>query len=222
MSLLKRIFKGLQGRANDELENLADMSLVQELEQRIRDVKSDQEKVNEHTAESIGSMKVVEAEVARLKEDMDKYKSKLKEVVAEKGKDHELVGKIIEKLNSIKSTLEISEKTVEEKRKLVEKLKSQKRVNENSIKKMEIEVQSLKDQEKLISAKKANASLRSNVDGTVRTAADSMNRLKEKQAKELAMLDAAEELSESSNMSLDDEIEKSIGSGSSSVDDWLD
>lgn len=222
MSIFKRIFKGLQGRANDELENIADMSLIQEIEQRIRDVKSEQSKVDENTAESIGSMKVAEKNLAEVVDSIDKYKEKLKQVVAEKGKEDELVEKIIEKLNGLKNTMEVNKKIVEEKSKLVEALKSQKRKNENAIKQMELEIQSLKDQQKLIEAKKANASLRSNVNGTVNTAADAMDRLRKKQEKNIAMLDAAEELSVSSDVSLDDEIENAVGKSGSSVDDWLD
>lgn len=222
MSILNRVFKGFQGRANDGLEKIADLNLIPEIEQRIRDVKSKQSKVDDYTASTIGEKKVLEDKQQKLSDKMDSFKSKLKEVVGQHGKEHELVLKIVNELNILKTTMESNQQIIDEKNKTIEELKSQKRKNENSIKQMEFEIQSLKDQQKLIEAKEANANLRSNVGGTVNTAADAVSRLREKQAAQLAKLEAADSLSVEAAVSLEDEIDTVLGSNkSTNIDEWL-
>ena len=220
-SWVSRLFKGAQGKVNEAGEAAADAVLIPELEQRIRDAKTKKDEVRDSAAKMQANLKLSQDKAAKLAEKIEEEKEKTRALIQAQGQDHKLVPEMLSRIRSLQTELETTEQLKATQEKAASDLKAAYNKVESDIKAHEQRIVMLKSQQQVIEARKSTSSASSAFGSSLGSASESMERLEKKQAEDLAILEARESMSDSSQ-DLDAELAAmGIGSDAKSNDDLL-
>lgn len=233
MSLVKKIMTALRGHATEAGEAIVDSQAFTILEQEIKDAKNNLKSAEKNLAQTMADKKIQEKEVESIESQISDYEVKMKGIVEkldassseeEKQKYQTLAERVYDEIKPLETDVE-SRKTIIAN--LEQSIKTTKeRINKTNrlIKTRESEISSLKATENL---NKAQRSAQENLSGAIGTGGamnDTMDRIRNRQTRERAMLESEEELAnERSGASLDKELEAAgIGGEKESVSDYMD
>lgn len=220
MSLFKKLFTFGRAIKAEMEEEFTDAQAIRLLEQHIRDARQAMDQAGRSRIELAGKKKLAESKVESLKAEISKYENFAVEALS-KG-DEALAGEVAEKiaaletqftedkahLDTIKADFARIEVTI---------TKSKKQLTE-----MERQLAQVKATEAVQKAQEQIAATSINANSKVANAAESLQRIKNKQAEKQAKLEAAEELADDGN-----ELEKKlkaagIGGSTSSANSVLE
>lgn len=221
MNIWAKMMTALRGGVNEAGEAVVDSQALRILDQEVRDASEELKQSKESLVAIIARQKVAEEKVAKLKSDITEYEGYALKAL-EKGDDtlaHEVAQKIADFENQLVSEQEAATGYAEN----AEKLKSAIKVAEANIKRLKQQVDTVKATDSVQRAQKTVADRHSGANSKMRTAMDSLERIKEKQSLNAAKMNAASELSaETSESSLQEKLEQAgITSGEKQADDVL-
>lgn len=220
MGLLKKMSTAFRGMAYEAGEEFVDSNAVRIFEQEIRDAREELNKAKTALSELMGKRKVQENEVKRLEEAKQKYLAAAEQALAQTNETlalecAERVAELDEELEGPKTL--VADFTTQEKQ-----LHNWVKQSENNLKRIERQLDSVKATEQVQKARAAVAAKYSGTSSGLTNAADSLERIKKKQAERTAQFDAAQELADTGTSDLDAKLNKAgIGSTKKSAQEIL-
>ena len=217
-SLLKKMSTAVRGLANEAGEEFVDGQSIRIFEQEIRDADVELTKAKTSLAELMGKRKVQENEVSRLNKEVQKYTKAAQEALEQ---DNEGIAlECAERVSELQDDLEGPQSLVQEFSEQEKKLKGWVRQSETQLKRTKRQVDSVKATEQVQRARAAVSAKYSGANSGLSSAADSLERIKKKQAERSAQFDAAQEMADIGSSDLDAKLNKAgIGSNKKSAKD---
>lgn len=221
MSVWKKLVTALKGGVNDAAETVADSQALRILDQEMREAKEELRKSDHSLTQIMAKRKLSEQKMAGLEKSIAEYETHAR-TAAGKG-DQQLALDCAKKVADLRAQFD-SEKQFSEQFATSEKTLRQNisRAKAN-LRRMEQQVDMVKATESVQKAQVAVSSRHMGANGRMKTAAESLSRMQERQQQRSAELEAAEELAadESGN-----ELESRLASagikgGQASADDEL-
>lgn len=222
MSVWNKLWTAVRGGANEAAEAVVDTQALRILDQEIRDADAALGKAYDERAKLAAKRKMKEDAVAALQADIDKYTAAARQLLA-KG-DEALARQTAERIGQLRQNLTAEEAVLAEYRTAETGMAASIKQTEAKIEGLKREVDAVKATEALQAAQSAVASRHAGVGSKLGSAADSLARIKEKQAQRSARMDAAEEIDAArSGSDLDAKLSAAGigGAGASSADDIL-
>ena len=221
MNIWAKMMTALRGGVNEAGEAVVDSQALRILDQEVRDASEELKQSKESLVAIIARQKVAEEKVSKLKSDVKEYEGYALKAL-EKGDDslaHEVAQKIADFENQLESEKAAATGFAEN----ADKLKAAIKVAESNIKRLKQQVDTVKATDSVQRAQKTVADRHSGSNSKMRTAMDSLERIKEKQLLNAAKMNAASELSaETSESSLQEKLQQAgIRSGEKQADDIL-
>ncbi|MBF0470127.1 MAG: PspA/IM30 family protein [Gammaproteobacteria bacterium] len=195
MSWIKQLFDSIRGDINNAGQSLADARAIPALEQKVRDAKEELNQAKSALTEVMAQEKLTGKRVIDLEKSLEEYEGYAAQADA-KGDENllnELLDKIAEVDEDLAAQRELHNGYVEN----VKQLKQTIVNSERSMKGFEREVKNIKATEAAQKAASMSAERFSGANSSMRTAADRMERIKERQAERSARMEAAQELADS-------------------------
>lgn len=221
MGVWTKIWTAVRGGVNDAAESVVDSQALRILDQEIRDADIALRQAYDGRSTVAGKRKLKESELEQIKTDLDKYTSAAKTALAQG--HEELARKTAERIQKLRAEATSLETVVAEYKATEEKMAAMIKQTETKIERLRREVEMVKATEAVQSAQAAVASKYAGADSKLGAAADSLARIKEKQAARAAKLESADEMEKiRTGSDLDEELAKAGIHGSvESVDDIL-
>ena len=221
MSIWAKVATAIRGGVSEAGEAIVDHQVLRILDQEIRDADSELGRSKEALTGIIAKRKLADKKVESLKSSLAEYEGYAMQAL-DKG-DDTLATEIAEKLAGLETELvgeESFAKTFADSEAQLRKAVSR---TEGGLKRLKQQVDTVKATEKVQKAQAAVAARHSGAGSSMRSALDSLERLKTKQAERAAQFEAASELAESTEqVSLDDKLKAAgIVGGSASGSDVL-
>ena len=219
MAILAKMFTALRGGATEAGEAVVDHQALRILDQEMRDAEKELAEAKSQLAEVMAQRKGVEREVVRLKAAVAEHEGYAAKAL-DKG-DETLAGEVCERIAHYEEELNLQEQAHAQYDTGVNQLKRSIKSTERNSAAMKRQVSMVKATEKVQKAQAAVAARHSGAGSSMRSALDSLERLKTKQAERAAKFEAASELAESTEgVSLDDKLKAAgiVGGGASGGD----
>ena len=219
MSIWAKVATAVRGGVNEAGEAIADNQALRILDQEIRDADSELGKSKDALTGIIAKRKLADKKVASLKSSLTEYEGYAMQAL-DKGDDG-LAIEIAEKIAGLETELLGEEglaKTFAESEGQLRKTVGQ---TESNLKRLKQQVDTVKATEIVQRSQAAVAARHSGAGSSMRSALDSLDRLKAKQAERAAKFEAASELAESTEeVSLDAKLKAAgiVGGGASGGD----
>ena len=206
---LSKLWTALRGATNEGLEAAADTQAIRILDQELRDAKSELQVCDQNLTKIMAKRKLAEGKVKALKADIETY-SNHAIAASEKG-DESLAIECAERVGDLETSLE-TEQSLHNSFLLSEQsLKVNIAKAKTNVRRMEQQIDQVKATESVQKAQVAVSTRHIGANSKVKTALDSLERIKAKQAAHAAELSAADELAnDESGSSLDAKL-KSAG-----------
>ncbi len=216
MSVWKKLFTAMRGAATETGEAIVDTQAIRILEQEMRDAKKHLDQAKENLAKVIAEKMSVEREVKRLQATIAEHEGYATQAL-DKGNES-IALEIADKIAEFSNEFEAQQKVLESYNGTVASLKQTIKNTERNIKSLEREVSVVKTTESVQKASAAAAAKHSGTSSALRSATDSLERIKAKQQQRGDQMKAAMELQqESSGESLQAKLrEAGIVTGSAS------
>ena len=192
MGFFHKLFTAFRGMASEAGETIIDTQAIRILEQEVRDARKHLDEAKENLAKVIAEQIGNEREVKRLKKTIVEYEEYAVQAL-EKGNEA-LATEIAEKVADLENELAVQSNVLESYNASINTLKQNIRNTELHIKSMEREISVVKTTE---SVQKANAVATNKFSGSnsaLRSATDSLERIKQKQQQKADQLKAAMQL----------------------------
>lgn len=221
MNIWAKMMTALRGGVNEAGEVIIDSQALRILDQEVRDAAEDLKQSKDSLIEIIARQKLAEEKCSELQAGIQEH-----EVYAEKAleKDNELLAlEVAEKISDLESQLLQEKETGEGYLKSANRLRVAIQQTERNIKRLKQQVDTVKATDSVQRAQASVAARHSGSHSKMRTAMDSLERIKEKQALKDAQMTASSELfGESLDVSLQTKLEEAgIAKGSHSAEDIL-
>lgn len=219
MSIWAKVATAVRGGVNEAGEAIVDHQALRILDQEIRDADNELTKSKEALTEIIAKRKLADKKVEGIKSSMAEYEGYAMEAL-EKG-DETLAAEIAEKIAGYETELMGEEGLATSFAESEAQLRRAVSQTEANLKRLKQQVDTVKATEKVQRAQAAVAERHSGAGSSMRSAVDSLERLKTKQAERAAKFEAASELAASTEeVSLDDKLKSAgiIDGGASSND----
>jgi len=199
---LRKIWTALRGAVNEGTEAIADSQSIRILDQELREAKSELKACDENLTKIMAKRKLAENKVNALQADIENYSNHAISA-SEKG-DETLAIECAERVAELESQLEVEQGLLEGFLNSERSLKSNIAKAKANVRRMEQQIDQIKATESVQKAQVAVSTRHMGANSKVKTALDSLERIKSKQQQRAAELEAAEELaSEESGSSLD-------------------
>ena len=195
MSIWAKVATAVRGGVNEAGEAIVDNQALRILDQEIRDADSDLNKSKVALTEIIAKRKLADKKVESVKSSLAEYEGYAMEAL-KKG-DETLAVEISEKIAGLETELSGEDglaKSFSDSEAQLRRAVSQ---TEGNLKRLKQQVDTVKATEKVQRAQAAVAARNSGSDSSMRSAVDSLERLKTRQAERAAKFEAANELAES-------------------------
>lgn len=192
MSFLSKLFTAFRGAANDVGETIVDTQAMRILEQEVRDAKKHLDEAKENLAKVIAEQIGIERDIKRLKKSLEEYEGYAIQAL-DKG-DEKLAEEIAEKVADLENELNTQQSVLEDYNSNINTLKQNIRDAERNIKSIEREISVVKTTDSVQKANTAAATKFSGSTSSLRTATDSLERIKKKQQQKADQMKAAMEL----------------------------
>ena len=219
MSIWAKVATAVRGGVNEAGEAIVDHQALRILDQEIRDADNGLGKSKEALTSIIAKRKLADKKVAGLKTSLTEYEGYAMQAL-DKG-DEELANEIAEKISGFETELMAEEGVADSFSGSESQLRKAVAQTEANLKRLKQQVDTVKATETVQKAQAAVAARHSGTGSSVRSALDSLERLKNKQAERAAKFEAASELAESTEeVSLDDKLKAAgiVGGGASGGD----
>jgi len=216
---LGRLWQALKGHTNKSLEDAADTQALTILDQQIREAKQEIQKCGQSLHSIAAKRKMSQNKVASLQADIDKYTQSAAEHAES---NRELALECAQRVGELENLKASEENILTSYLKNEETLKSNLSTAKNNLRMLEQQVDQVKATEAVQKAQVAASTHFNGGNSKVKTALDSLERIKQKQAEKDAALEAASELAElETGSDLDAKLRNAGGSGGGSSEDML-
>lgn len=219
MNIWAKMMTALRGGVNEAGEAVVDSQALRILDQEVRDASHALQDSKNSLAEIMARQKVAEERCGGLKKQIEEHEGYAIKAL-DKG-DEKLAHEVAEKISDFENRLIQEQESAEGFSSNAGQMRTAIKQTERNLKRLKQQVDTVKATENVQRAQAAVAERHSGSHSKMRTAMDSLDRIKEKQAMKSAQMAAASELSEeSSEASLQTKLEEAgiTGSGSSADD----
>ncbi len=189
MGFFSKLFTAVRGAANESGEALLDTQSMRILEQEIRDANQSLDEAKENLTKVIAQQMGVERDVKRLRKALNEYENYAMQAL-DKG-DDTLAGEIADKIAEVENELEAQQSVLDGYKNSVSNLKRTIRDTERNVKSMAREINVVKTTTKVNKAKEVAAAQFSGSNSSLRTASDSLERIKKRQQERTDRMNAA-------------------------------
>ncbi len=222
MNIWAKMMTALRGGVNEAGEAIVDSQALRILDQEIRDASEQLKQSKDSLASIIAREKLAKEKCATLKQKIEEH-----EGYAIKALDQEnesLAHEVAEKIADLESQLTTEQDSSRNFAESANNLRSAINQTESNLRRLKQQVDTVKATENVQRAQEAVAERHSGSNSKLRTAMDSLERIKEKQALKAATMSAASDLAnDSSNSSLDAKLQEAgIAPTGKSADDILE
>ncbi len=220
MSLFKKLFTFGRAIKAEIEEEFTDAQAIRLLEQHIRDARQSLDQAGRSRIELAGKKKLAEQKVASAQEEVSKYEGFAVEAL-NKG-DEALATEVAEKIAALETQLTEDKAHLQTITSDFARIETTITKSKKQLQEMERQLAQVKATEAVQKAQEQIAATSINANSKVANAAESLQRIKTKQAEKQAKLEAAEELADDGN-----ELEKKlkaagIGGGTTSANSVLE
>ena len=199
---LKKLWTALRGAANEGIEAAADTQSIRILDQELREAKKELKACDENLTKIMAKRKMAENKANALKTDVETYTNHAI-AAAEKG-DEALAIECAERVADLEANFETEQSILNSFLSSEQSLKDNIAKAKTNVRRMEQQIDQVKATESVQKAQIAVSTRHMGANSKVKTALDSLERIKAKQEQRSAELAAAEELAnEESGSSLD-------------------
>lgn len=208
MNIWSKVVTAIRGGVNETGEAIVDTQALRILDQEIRDAAHDLNLSKDGLASLIAQEKLTKEKVDNIKSDIKENETYILSAL-EKGED-ELANDLAVKVADQEVALQNEQLTANEFKSQAENLRSSIKVAEEQIKRLKQQTETVKATEAVQRAQKVIAERHSGSHSKLRTALDSLERVKEKQKLASAKMKAASEIAnESAGTSLEERLKAS-------------
>lgn len=222
MNIWAKMMTALRGGVNEAGEAVVDSQALRILDQEVRDASEELKLSKNSLAEIMARQKLAEEKCSALQAKIEEHEGYA--IKALEKDDEPLAREVAAKIADLETQHAQEKESADNYTASATKLRSAIKQTEHNIKRMKQQVDTVKATENVQRAQAAVADRHSGSNSKMRTAMDSLERIKEKQALKDAQMSAASELAEdTSDDSLQAKLEEAgITSASSSADDILE
>jgi len=222
MNIWAKMMTALRGGVNEAGEAIVDSQALRILDQEVRDASLALKESKDSLAEIMARQKVAEEKCSGLKKQIEEHEGYAIKAL-EKG-DEKLAHEVAEKIADLENHLTQETEAAEGFAASAAKMRTAIKQTERNLKRLKQQVDTVKATENVQRAQAAVAERHSGSHSKMRTAMDSLDRIKEKQALKSAQMSAASELAEeTSDASLQTKLEEAgIASSANSADSILE
>ncbi|BCE01568.1 PspA/IM30 family protein [Marinicellulosiphila megalodicopiae] len=209
---LRKLWTALRGATNEGLEAVADTQAIRILDQELRDARVELQKCDENLTRIMAKRKLSDQKIKSVQSDVDTYTQHA--ITASEQGNNDLALECADRVTDLESTLETETSIRDSFLKSEKTLKANIAKAKTNVRKMEQQIDQVKATESVQRAQTAVSSRHIGANNKVKTALDSLERIKEKQNQRSAELEAAEELAnEESGSDLDNKLKAAGLSG---------
>lgn len=206
MNILAKLLTAFRGSINEAGEAIVDSQALRILDQEIRDASEELNQSKEALASMIARQKLSEEKSAKLKDDIGRHEQYVTQALNKE--NDALALEIAQKIAELEQKLVLETESGQQFADSADKLRAAIKLSENNIKRIRQQVDTVKATESVLRAQTAVTERHSGYDSKIRTAMDSLERIKEKQALKAAQLNAANEMAlQSEEATLQDKLE---------------
>lgn len=221
MSVWKRLITAVKGGVNEAAESVVDSQALRILDQEIREAKEELRRSDQSITQIMAKRKLAEQKVNSLQGSVSEYESHA--VSANEKGDQQLALDCAQKVVELRAQLDTEQQYVEQFSQSEKTLRQNISQAKNNLRRMEQQVDMVKATESVQKAQSAVSSRHLGANSKMKTAAESLNRIQDRQKERQAQIESASELAADES---GDELEKrlqdaGISGSSSSADDEL-
>lgn len=207
MNIWAKMMTALRGGVNEAGEAIVDSQALRILDQEIRDASDELQQSKNSLASIIAREKLAKEKTKQLKAKVEEYEGYA--IAALEKSEESLARELAEKIADLENQLKTEEESASGFADSANDLRNAISQAENNIRRLKQQVDTVKATENVQRAQAAVAERHSGSNSKLRTAMDSLERIKEKQALKAAKMEAANELAEeTSETSLSEKLEK--------------
>lgn len=192
MSVWTKLFTAIKGGVNDAAETVADSQALRILDQEIREAKDELRRSETSLTTIIAKQKLANKKVEALNASVQEHEGYALSAL-NKG-DEALATEVAEKIAQLESDRDNEQSFLDQFTQSSTQLRTSIREAKNNIRRMEQQVETVKATESVQKAQVAVASRHMGANSKMKTAAESLERIKSKQQQRQAELEAASEL----------------------------
>ncbi|NRA20121.1 MAG: PspA/IM30 family protein [Oceanospirillaceae bacterium] len=221
MSVWKRLVTAVRGGANEAAEAIADSQALRILDQEIREAKQELRSSDHSLTQIMAKRKLAQQKVSSFQQSVSEYEAHAK-AANEKG-DSALALDCARKVVDLRSQMDAEQQYVDQFTKSESILRTNISQAKNNLRRMEQQVDMVKATESVQKAQAAVSSRHLGANGKMKTAAESLSRIQDRQNQRQAEMEAASELAaDESGSELEKRLQSAGITGSnSSADDEL-
>lgn len=222
MNIWSKMVTALRGGVNEAGELIVDSQALRILDQEVRDATAELKQSKDGLTAILARQKLAEEKASSIGESIAEYEGYAVKAM-EKG-DDALALEVAEKIADLENQLDTEKKSAAQFAASANDLRKAILAAEQNIKRIKQQIDTVKATENVQRAQVAVAERHNGSNSKLRTAMDSLDRIKEKQALKSAQIKAAAELAEDSREdSLQDKLEKAgIAASGARAQDVLD
>lgn len=199
---LRKIWTALKGAVNEGTEAVADSQSIRILDQELREAKDELKACDENLTKIMAKRKLAERKAESLQADIGTYSTHA--ISANEKGDTSLALECAERVSELEPQLETERSLLDAFLNSERSLKGNIAKAKTNVRRMEQQIDQIKATESVQKAQVAVSSRHTGANSKIKTALDSLDRIKNKQQERAAELEAAEELaSEDTGSSLD-------------------
>lgn len=201
----KKLWTALKGGANEAAEAVADSQAIRILDQELREAKEELRKCDQNLTSIMAKRKLTQGKVDSLSADVGKYTDHA--LAANESGDEALAVECAERVAELETQLGAEQGLLNGFKQSETSLKANIAKAKTNVRRMEQQIDQIKATEAVQKAQVAVSTRHVGANSKVKTALDSLDRIKQKQTERAAQLEAAEELAkEESGSSLDEKL----------------
>jgi phage shock protein A len=199
---LKKLWSALRGATNEGIEAVVDTQSIRILDQEMREAKAELKACDNNLTKIMAKRKMAEGKVNSIAADVETYTTHA--IAANEKGDEALAIECAERVAELEATLETEKGFLQSFESSEKMLKANIAKAKSNVRRMEQQIDQIKATESVQKAQVAVSSRHMGANSKVKTALDSLDRIKEKQKMRAAELEAAEEMaSDESGTGLD-------------------
>lgn len=215
MGVFGKLFTAVRGGVNEAAEAVADTQAIRILEQEMRDAEVELRKSEEALTTIIAKQKLAEHKVSDLQSSIIEHEGYAEQAL-NKG-DEALALEVAEKIAELQNQMDTEQEFLDQFRSSAEQLRKSAAEAKHTIRSMKQQIDTVKATEAVQKAQVAVSSRHLGANSKIKTASDSLARIKEKQKLRQAELSAAKEMAADESGDTLKEKLKAAGIGASSA-----
>lgn len=192
MSFLNKLFSAAKGALTEAGEAAVDKNAIRIMDQELRDADTANGKAKDQLAAIMGKKKIAEQKLAGLRADYDRRMDQVRTAL-DKGEE-DLARDVAQAVSEIERQGHDEEAVIASYDATISSLRTAIRDNDRKIETIRRESETVKANEALVKAQSAVAAQHAGSNTALGSAADSLKRIKERQAAQQARIEAADEL----------------------------